>query len=67
MFTHSIYRTPDMASQGRLLDRVAEMLDAGHLRTTLGTEIADFSAARAAPGHELVKDGKAVGKVVVRR
>ncbi|WP_061292250.1 zinc-binding alcohol dehydrogenase family protein [Herbidospora cretacea] len=67
MFTHAIYQTPDMASQGRLLDETARLLDEGRLRTTLGTEIADFSAAGLRRAHELVADGKAVGKVVVTR
>ncbi len=67
MFTHAIYQTPDMASQGRLLDEAAALFDAGRLRTTLGVEIGDFTAAGLRRAHELVAAGSSVGKVVVRR
>ena len=35
MFTRSLFQTDDMAAQGRLLDRVAALVDAGALRSTL--------------------------------
>ena len=35
MFTRSLFATPDMDAQGRLLTEVAKLVDAGRLRTTL--------------------------------
>ncbi|GAB1822447.1 zinc-binding alcohol dehydrogenase family protein [Herbidospora sp. RD11066] len=67
MFTHAIYQTPDMGSQGRLLDEAAALFDSGRLRSTIGTEIADFTAAGLRRAHELVAAGSSTGKVVVRR
>jgi len=39
MFTRSLFETPDMAEQGKLLNEVAALVDAGRIRSTV-TEIA---------------------------
>jgi len=38
MFTRPLFQTPDIAEQGRILDEVADLVDAGVLRTTLHDE-----------------------------
>ncbi len=67
MFTHAMFQTPDMASQGRLLDEAAAHFDAGRLRSTLTTEIDEFTAAGLRRAHSIVAAGSTIGKVVVRR
>ncbi|MBB2903212.1 NADPH:quinone reductase-like Zn-dependent oxidoreductase, partial [Kineococcus radiotolerans] len=67
MFTRSLYTTPDISEQQRLLGEVAALVDAGRLRTTLTTTIGDFSAAGLREAHRLVETGRTVGKVVVHR
>nr|WP_062333795.1 zinc-binding alcohol dehydrogenase family protein [Herbidospora sakaeratensis] len=67
MFTHAMFQTPDMGSQGRLLDEAAAHFDAGRLRSTLTTEIDDFTAAGLRRAHATVASGSTIGKVVVRR
>ncbi len=67
MFTRPVYGTPDMIEQKRLLERVAELVDAGAIRTTLTTAIDDFSAAGLRRAHQLVESGRMNGKVVVHR
>ncbi|HEY9411611.1 MAG TPA: zinc-binding alcohol dehydrogenase family protein [Jiangellaceae bacterium] len=67
MFTRSMYETPDMIEQKRLLERVAELVDEKAITTTMTTAIADFSAAGLRRAHELVESGRTVGKVVVHR
>ncbi|WP_432563019.1 zinc-binding alcohol dehydrogenase family protein [Kineococcus sp. SYSU DK003] len=67
MFTRSMFQTPDMAEQGNLLRRTADLVDAGRLRTTLNTTIDDFTAAGLREAHRLVESGRTVGKVVVTR
>jgi NADPH2:quinone reductase len=67
MFTRSIYQTPDLIEQKRLLETVAGLVDAGQIRTTLTTTIDDFSAKGIARAHELVETGRSIGKVVVAR
>jgi NADPH2:quinone reductase len=67
MFTRSMFETPDMLEQKHLLSRVAELVDAGRVRTTMTQSIDDFSAAGLRRAHELVESGRMTGKVVVRR
>ncbi|WP_432571041.1 zinc-binding alcohol dehydrogenase family protein [Kineococcus sp. SYSU DK005] len=67
MFTRSLFTTPDIAEQQRLLGEVAALVDAGRVRTTLTTAIGDFSAAGLRKAHRLVETGRTVGKVVVHR
>lgn len=64
MFTRPLYG-PDPIAQHDLLDRVAALVDAGTLRTTLTTELGPINAANLREAHELVESGHMVGKVVV--
>lgn len=65
MFTRSLHQTPDMSEQGRLLARVAELVDAGTLRTTLGEHFGSINAANLRRAHELLESHKARGKIVL--
>jgi zinc-binding alcohol dehydrogenase family protein len=67
MFTRSMFQTPDMIEQQRLLTAAAELVDAGRLQTTLTRTIDDFSAAGLREAHRAVESGRMVGKVVVAR
>ena len=67
MFTRSMFETPDMIEQKHLLSRVAELVDAGRVRTTMTEGIGDFSAAGLRRAHTLVEAGRMTGKVVVYR
>jgi zinc-binding alcohol dehydrogenase family protein len=65
MFTRSLHQTPDMAEQGRLLARVAELVDAGTLRTTLGEHYGVINAANLKRAHRLLESHQARGKIVL--
>ena len=65
MFTRSRYQTPDMSEQGRLLNEVAALVDAGRIRTTMRANLGTISAANLKQAHSLVESGKAVGKIVL--
>ena len=65
MFTRSMFETPDMAAQGRLLAEVAGLVDAGRLRTTLNANFGCINAANLRRAHALIESGKAQGKVVL--
>jgi NADPH:quinone reductase len=65
MFTRPLQQTPDMVEQHNLLDRVAEMVDEGTIRTTLTRELGPISAETLREAHALVEEGRMVGKVVV--
>jgi zinc-binding alcohol dehydrogenase family protein len=64
MFTRSLYETDDMIAQHDLLEQVAELVDAGTVRTTLTTELGPINAATLRRAHELLESGRTVGKIV---
>ncbi|GAA3231883.1 zinc-binding alcohol dehydrogenase family protein [Dactylosporangium siamense] len=65
MFTRPLFQTPDMIVQHDLLDRVADLVDAGAIRSTLTTRLSPINAATITRAHEMVEGGHMVGKVVV--
>jgi zinc-binding alcohol dehydrogenase family protein len=65
MFTRSMFGTPDMAEQGKLLAEVAMLVDAGRVRTTAGAHYGKINAANLLKAHAFIESGKAQGKVVL--
>ncbi|HEY2522726.1 MAG TPA: zinc-binding alcohol dehydrogenase family protein [Streptosporangiaceae bacterium] len=65
MFTRPLYQPVDLAEQHELLDRVADMVDEGTIRTTLTRELGPISAATLREAHSLVEQGRMTGKIVV--
>lgn len=65
MFTRSIFGTPDMAEQGRLLKEVSRLVDEGRLRTTLTRRLSPINAANLKIAHGLLESGTTRGKIVV--
>lgn len=65
MYTRSMFRTEDMPEQGRLLDEVANLVDAGVIRTTLRENLGTIDAANLRRAHALLESGKVIGKVVL--
>jgi zinc-binding alcohol dehydrogenase family protein len=65
MFTRSLFETPDMIEQHRLLTEVAGLIDAGRLKTTLGEHFGTISATNLKRAHALLESGRARGKIVL--
>ncbi|GAA3274464.1 zinc-binding alcohol dehydrogenase family protein [Dactylosporangium vinaceum] len=65
MFTRPLFRTPDMIVQHELLNRVAELVDAGTVRHTMTAHLGRIDAEGLRKAHELVEDGHMTGKVVL--
>ncbi len=65
MFTRSLYQTADMQAQHDLLTRVADLIDAGTLRTTFGEHYGAINAANLRRAHAFIESGQARGKVVL--
>ena len=65
MFTRSMFGTADMDAQGRLLDEVARLVDAGTLRTTVAETFGTISATNLRRAHALIESGRAKGKIVL--
>ena len=65
MFTRPLFYTADMVAQHHLLNEVAELVDAGLLRTTLAEHFGTINAANLQRAHALIESGTARGKVVL--
>lgn len=65
MFARSLFGTPDMIEQHRLLDRVAKLVDDGIIRTTITDTAGKINAANLKKVHALIESGRAKGKMVL--
>jgi NADPH:quinone reductase-like Zn-dependent oxidoreductase len=65
MFTRSLFRTDDMIAQHHLLNEMANLVDAGVVRTTLGEHFGRINAANLMRAHTLLQSGKSRGKIVL--
>lgn len=65
MFARSLYQAPDMVEQHRILERIADLVDEGRVRTTRTTTLTPIDAERLREAHRLVETGDTIGKVVV--
>ncbi|MFW6749631.1 zinc-binding alcohol dehydrogenase family protein [Pseudomonas glycinae] len=65
MFTRSMFRTQAMLKQHQLLNRVAELIDTGVLKTTLGEQFGTINAQNLRRAHALVESGQSKGKIVL--
>jgi zinc-binding alcohol dehydrogenase family protein len=65
MFTRSLFNTADMIEQHRVLNRLAELVDAGTIRTTANENFGRIDAENLRRAHALVESGRARGKIVL--
>lgn len=65
MFTRSIFETADMDEQGKLLNEVARLIDAGKIKTTVTEVLTPINAANLKVAHGVLETGKAKGKIVL--
>lgn len=65
MFARSMHQTPDMIEQHKLLTYVGELIDAGHIRTTLSEILSPINSENMKKAHALIETGAAKGKIVV--
>lgn len=65
MFTRSLFSTPDMIEQHRLLEQVSRLVDEGVLRTTFNEHFGTICAAHLKRAHALLESGRSCGKIVL--
>ncbi|MGR3714253.1 MAG: zinc-binding alcohol dehydrogenase family protein [Shimia sp.] len=65
MFTRSLFGTTDMDAQRNLLNEVADLVDAGKLRTTVTDVAGKIDAETLKKVHALIESGTAKGKIVL--
>lgn len=66
MFARSIYETPDMGEQGKILNKIADMVDRGQFRAVTDRVLTGITAESIMEGHRLVEQGRTSGKIVVK-
>jgi len=65
MFTRPQFRTADRGRQGEILERLAQLVEAGELCTTLTTHLSPISTANLALAHGRLVEGRSIGKIVL--
>lgn len=66
MYTRSMFTTDDMDRQHQILNEIADLLDAGPLKTTLTTTLKGFSVENLKEAHSMQESGKTIGKTVIQ-
>ena len=65
MFTRSMFGTPDMIEQHKLLNEISAMIDRGDIVTTAAMELTPINAANLKKAHAQIESGTTIGKVVL--
>ena len=65
MYTRSMFETADMIEQHHLLNRVAQLIDDGVLRSTVTERFGTINATNLRRAHALLESGTARGKIVL--
>ncbi len=65
MFTRSMFGTPDMIEQYKLLNEISAMIDRGDIVTTAAMEFSPINAANLKKAHAQIESGTTIGKVVL--
>ncbi|MET4569727.1 zinc-binding alcohol dehydrogenase family protein [Rhodanobacter soli] len=65
MFARARFNTPDMAEQGRILERVASLIDAGELSGTRTETLVPINAANLREAHRRLESGSTIGKLAL--
>ncbi len=65
MFTRSMYKTADMIKQHQLLNALAQLIDAGTIKTTVNKTYGSLSAANITAAHKQLEAGTSIGKMVL--
>ncbi|HOY12043.1 MAG TPA: zinc-binding alcohol dehydrogenase family protein [Saprospiraceae bacterium] len=65
MYTRSMFETEDMIEQHHILNKLADLLDEGILKTTLNTTLNGFTVDNFKAAHQLLESGKTIGKIAI--
>ena len=65
MFARSMFDAADMDEQGKLLNRVAELVDQDYIQTTSAKNLGTINAENLKVAHAELESGTAIGKIVL--
>ena len=66
MYTRSMFGTEDIERQHFILNTIADLLDAGTIKTTLTTTLEGFTVDNLKKAHQMQESGKTIGKTVIQ-
>jgi NADPH2:quinone reductase len=66
MYTRSMFETDDMQEQHNILNKIADLLDDGTLKTTLNETLFGLAPENFKKAHELLESGKTIGKIAIK-
>ena len=66
MYTRSMFETDDMQEQHNILNKIADLLDEGILKTTLNETLLGLTPENFKKAHELLESGKTIGKIAIK-
>ena len=66
MFTRSMYETDDMIEQHNILNRVAELVDTGKIKTTSNKVLKPINARNLKAAHAEIEGRHVIGKIVLQ-
>ena len=65
MFTRAMFGTADMVRQHEILARVAQLIDAGGLESTVTRTLQPINAHNLREAHRLIESGSTIGKIAL--
>jgi len=65
MYTRSMFTTDDMIEQHRLLNALADLIDQGVLKTTIGEHFGSINAENLKRAHAALETNTAIGKIIL--
>jgi len=65
MYTRSMFATDDMIEQHRLLNALADLIDQGVLKTTIGEHFGSINAENLKRAHAALETNTAIGKIIL--
>jgi NADPH2:quinone reductase len=65
MYTRSMFHTDDMVAQHELLDRLADLIDAGKIKTTMTERLSPINSANLENAYGKLMSGRTIGKIVL--
>jgi NADPH:quinone reductase len=65
MYTRSMFQTEDMIEQHHILNKLADLLDNGTIKSTLNTTFNGLTPENFKEAHRLLESGKTIGKIAI--
>lgn len=66
MYTRSMFETDDRIEQHNILNKIADLLDDGTLKSTLNKKLIGLTADNFKKAHQLLESGKTIGKIAIK-